>query len=158
MTEYTEARKRANTKWDEQNKERKKYLSKRSTARAFIRDHILTEDLDEFKKLVKDKEVEIMEMKNINEVKTNEVYYEFKPSKRGSFYILYDQFLNPTRKGKVRYTDTIKDLTRIAKKKDVGNPQSMYKQNELNNEFVVLEETENSNKLSELAADSLTEK
>lgn len=158
MTKLSAARVKANRKWDSENKERKKYLSKRSTARAFIRDHIEVEDLAEFKTLVKDKEVEFMEMQSINEVKTNEVYYDFKPSKRGSFYILYDQFLNPTRKGKVRYTYTIKDLTRIAKKNDVGNAQSMYKPVELNEDYVILEETENSNRLSGLSADSLTEK
>lgn len=69
MSEYTEARRKANQKWDEANKERKKYLSKRSTARAFIRDRIKGEDFEEFKNLIKQKELEIMYLVNIELVK-----------------------------------------------------------------------------------------
>lgn len=73
MSEYTEARKKANQKWDEANKERKLYLSKRSTARAFIRDRIKGEDFEEFKNLIKQKELEIMYLVNIELVKGNDI-------------------------------------------------------------------------------------
>lgn len=73
MSEYTKARKKANQKWDEANKERKLYLSKRSTARAFIRDRIKGEDFEEFKNLIKQKELEIMYLVNVELVKGNEI-------------------------------------------------------------------------------------
>lgn len=46
MAELSEARKRANKKWDEQNKERKAYINKRSTAKSFILNLAKEEDLD----------------------------------------------------------------------------------------------------------------
>ena len=52
---YTEAKAKANKKWDEQNKERKKYISHRSRARSFIRDVATLEDLDEFEQLIKER-------------------------------------------------------------------------------------------------------
>lgn len=64
MSEYTEARKRANTKWDKENKERKKYLSKRSTARAFIRDHMKHEDLSEFINLIEERKINMKKLVN----------------------------------------------------------------------------------------------
>lgn len=45
MTKYTEAQKRANLKWDENNKERKQYLNRRSTAKNFILKLATDEDL-----------------------------------------------------------------------------------------------------------------
>lgn len=36
MVKLTEARKKANKKWDENNKDRKKYIVKRSTTKNFI--------------------------------------------------------------------------------------------------------------------------
>lgn len=50
---YTEAKAKANKKWDEANKERKKYISHRARARSFIRDVATLEDLDEFEQLIK---------------------------------------------------------------------------------------------------------
>ncbi|SFD31185.1 hypothetical protein SAMN04487792_0270 [Lactobacillus bombicola] len=45
----SEAKKRANKKWDEKNKDRKKYLVYRSQAKSFIRRFATSEDLDEEK-------------------------------------------------------------------------------------------------------------
>lgn len=45
MTKYTEAQKRASLKWDENNKERKQYLNRRSTAKNFILKSATNEDL-----------------------------------------------------------------------------------------------------------------
>lgn len=45
MTKYTEARKKANLKWDENNKQRKQYLNRRSTAKNFILKLATDEDL-----------------------------------------------------------------------------------------------------------------
>lgn len=46
MSELSEARKRANKKWDEANKERKAYTNKRSTAKNFILKLATAEDLE----------------------------------------------------------------------------------------------------------------
>lgn len=50
----SEAQKKVNKKWDEANKERKKYISHRARARSFIRDVATLEDLDEFEQLIKE--------------------------------------------------------------------------------------------------------
>lgn len=78
MTEYTEARKRANTKWDKENKERKKYLSKRSTARAFIRDHMKFEDLKEFISLIEDRKIKMKKLVDELNVKIDVDGKEYK--------------------------------------------------------------------------------
>lgn len=55
----SECQKRANKKWAEKNPERTKYLSDRSRARNFLKKQILIEDLEEFKKLIADREKEL---------------------------------------------------------------------------------------------------
>ncbi|RHW48713.1 hypothetical protein [Lactobacillus bombicola] len=55
MTKLTEAKKRANKKWDAKNKERKNYLNYRSQAKSFIRRFATQEDLDELDKLIAEK-------------------------------------------------------------------------------------------------------
>lgn len=42
----------ANKKWQEQNRERARYLRNRSTARSFIRKQATNEDLDELEQLI----------------------------------------------------------------------------------------------------------
>ncbi|MGJ3874930.1 hypothetical protein ACLOCO_16205, partial [Lactiplantibacillus plantarum] len=51
----SEARIKANKKWDEKNKERKKYIVKRSTAKGFIRDYATDDDLAELLTLISDR-------------------------------------------------------------------------------------------------------
>lgn len=46
----------ADKKWAEKNKEHKSYLKYRSTARSFIRNKATLEDLEELKKLIKERE------------------------------------------------------------------------------------------------------
>lgn len=46
MPKLSEARRRANKKWDEKNKERKAYIGKRSAAKNFILKLATEEDLD----------------------------------------------------------------------------------------------------------------
>lgn len=46
MAELSEARRRANKKWDEQNKARKACINKRSTSKSFILNLATEEDLD----------------------------------------------------------------------------------------------------------------
>lgn len=46
----------ANKRWQEKNKERAKYLSDRSRARSFIKNLAVLEDLEEFKKLIEERE------------------------------------------------------------------------------------------------------
>lgn len=52
----TEAQKRANKKWDEEHKERKAYIAKRSTARNFIKKFATDEDIEELKRLIAERE------------------------------------------------------------------------------------------------------
>lgn len=42
----------ANKKWQEQNRERARYLRNRSTARSFVRKQATNEDLDELEQLI----------------------------------------------------------------------------------------------------------
>lgn len=49
---YTEAKAKANKKWDEANKERKRYINYRSTSRNFIIKYATIEDLKEFESLI----------------------------------------------------------------------------------------------------------
>lgn len=55
----SEARIRANKKWDENNKERKKYIVKRSTAKGFIRDYATLEDIATLRELLNERENEL---------------------------------------------------------------------------------------------------
>ncbi|WP_436704196.1 hypothetical protein [Lactiplantibacillus plantarum] len=57
----SEARTRANKKWDEKNKERKKYIVKRSTARGFIRNYATDDDLAEMLALISDRHKQLKE-------------------------------------------------------------------------------------------------
>lgn len=59
----SEARIKANKKWDEKNKERKKYIVKRSTAKGFIRDYATDDDLTELLTLISDR-LELLHEKN----------------------------------------------------------------------------------------------
>lgn len=54
----TEARKKANKKWDEANKEKKKYYAKKSTAKSYVKIATL-EDLEELKKLILERKQEL---------------------------------------------------------------------------------------------------
>jgi len=42
-------------KWIDKNREHKRYLSARSSARSFIRNHATMEDLEELEKMIKEK-------------------------------------------------------------------------------------------------------
>ena len=50
----TEARKKANEKWNQNNKERKNYLQDKSKAKSFIR-KATKEDLEELEELIKER-------------------------------------------------------------------------------------------------------
>ncbi|KRL76627.1 hypothetical protein FC36_GL001865 [Ligilactobacillus equi DSM 15833 = JCM 10991] len=54
MAELSEARKRANKKWDEKNKEKKKLYTYRSTARSFVKNLASEQDLLELRQLIDD--------------------------------------------------------------------------------------------------------
>lgn len=51
MNKLSEAKRKANKKWDDKNKERKAYIVKRSTARNFIK-NMDREDIVEFERLI----------------------------------------------------------------------------------------------------------
>lgn len=50
---------KATKKWNEQNREHRNYLSKRSSARSFIRNHATVDDLNELEKIIKEKKEEL---------------------------------------------------------------------------------------------------
>lgn len=56
MTKLTEAKKKANKKWDEKNKARKLYINKRSTTKSFILNLATQEDLEKIKEYISERE------------------------------------------------------------------------------------------------------
>ena len=54
MGKLSEARIRSNKKWDDNNRERKRYINKRSTARSFIKT-MEQEDIPEFEALLEER-------------------------------------------------------------------------------------------------------
>lgn len=54
MPKVSESRRKANDKWDKNNKERKQYINRRSVARNFIK-NMKDEDVPEFKKLMEER-------------------------------------------------------------------------------------------------------
>lgn len=58
----SEAQKRANAKWEAQNREHRNYLSKRSSARGFIRNKATQEDLLELRDMIDEKLSEMEEV------------------------------------------------------------------------------------------------
>ena len=54
MSKLSEAKRKANKKWDDKNKERKAYIVKRSTARNFIK-NMDREDIAEFEQLIQER-------------------------------------------------------------------------------------------------------
>ena len=56
-----DAQTKATKKWNEQNREHRNYLSKRSSARSFIRNHATMDDLIELEEIIKEKK-EALEM------------------------------------------------------------------------------------------------
>lgn len=53
-----DAQKRATKKWNKNNREHRNYLSKRSSARGFIRNNATVDDLNELEELIKEKKAE----------------------------------------------------------------------------------------------------
>lgn len=53
MSNVSESQKRAQKKYDEKNREKRTYLSQRSTSRGFIRNKATLEDLEELEELIK---------------------------------------------------------------------------------------------------------
>ena len=54
MNKISEAKLRSNKKWDDNNREREKYINKRSTARSFIKT-MEREDIPEFEALLEER-------------------------------------------------------------------------------------------------------
>ena len=54
MPKVSDSKRKANDKWDKNNKERKQYINKRSVARNFIK-NMEDEDVPEFKKLMEER-------------------------------------------------------------------------------------------------------
>lgn len=54
MPKVSESKRKANDKWDKNNKERKQYINRRSVARNFIK-NMEDEDIPELKKLMEER-------------------------------------------------------------------------------------------------------
>ncbi len=63
MVKLTEARKKANKKWDENNKARKNYIVKRSTAKNFILKLATEEDLKAIESYIEERKAKLKESK-----------------------------------------------------------------------------------------------
>jgi len=60
MTEkLSDARIKANKKWDEENKARKQYLNTRSVARNFIKKRATSDDIEELSQLLAERKIEL---------------------------------------------------------------------------------------------------
>lgn len=56
-----DAQQKATRRWNQKNREHRNYLSKRSSARSFIRNHATMDDLNELEEIIKEKK-EALEM------------------------------------------------------------------------------------------------
>ncbi|MFO1547027.1 hypothetical protein ABC418_13845 [Lactiplantibacillus plantarum] len=59
MVKLSEARERANKKWDDNNKQRKQYINKRSVARNFVKQLATVDDLNELQELLEERRKEL---------------------------------------------------------------------------------------------------
>ena len=57
-----DAQQKATKNWNKNNREHRNYLSKRSSARSFIRNHATMDDLSELEEIIKEKKEEIFKM------------------------------------------------------------------------------------------------
>ncbi|WP_125772150.1 hypothetical protein [Companilactobacillus furfuricola] len=60
----TDAKKKANEKWNDNNKERMRYLRSRSSAKSFINNRATMDDIKELRQLLNDREKNIELKKN----------------------------------------------------------------------------------------------
>lgn len=56
----TEAQQKATKRWNANNREHRNYLSKRSSARSFIRNHATCSDLSELEELIEERRNRLM--------------------------------------------------------------------------------------------------
>lgn len=68
MAKLTEAKKEANKKWNQKNKERMNYLASRSQAKRFVNKFATLEDLDNLEKIIAEKR---NELENNNDIENH---------------------------------------------------------------------------------------
>lgn len=61
MSKVSESQKRAIKKWEEENKDKKRYISHRARARSFLRDHATLEDLEELEAVLLERRAKLKE-------------------------------------------------------------------------------------------------
>lgn len=61
MSNVSESQKRAQKKYDEKNREKRTYLSQRSTSRGFIRNKATLEDLEELAELIEERKKSLVD-------------------------------------------------------------------------------------------------
>ena len=78
-----ERQREADKRWIEKNREHKRYLSQRSTARSFIRNYAKEEDLKELEKIIEEKN-ELIGLSTDSLTKKGTEYLQMLPEKEGS--------------------------------------------------------------------------
>lgn len=63
MAKYTEAKAKANKKWNQSNKERVQYINKRSATKSFILNLATEEDLKNIETYIKERKIKLKEAK-----------------------------------------------------------------------------------------------
>ncbi|WP_270253857.1 hypothetical protein [Lactobacillus johnsonii] len=63
MAKYTEAKAKANKKWNQSNKERVQYINKRSTTKSFILNLATEEDLKNIESYIMERKAKLKESK-----------------------------------------------------------------------------------------------
>lgn len=63
MAKYTEAKAKANKKWNQSNKERVQYINKRSATKSFILNLATEEDLKNIETYIKERKMKLKEAK-----------------------------------------------------------------------------------------------
>lgn len=63
MAKYTEAKAKANKKWNQSNKERVQYINKRSATKSFILNLATEEDLKNIETYIKERKAKLKESK-----------------------------------------------------------------------------------------------
>lgn len=102
---------------------------------------------------------EVDKMENITSINSNEVYYSMEASigrpPHTLFYRLYDGKFNVLRQGKIKDTNILNGLEKIAYKENLGIVGACYDIEELNNDYVKLVKNEDTAKALVIAAENL---
>lgn len=92
MSKLSEARIKANKKWDEKNKDRKRYITYRSQAKSFIIKYATKEDLDNLEKIITERREKLQF--SIDCVRYRVYYNKCKAKNKKGLYKMNKQEIN----------------------------------------------------------------